>query len=61
MLKFRFDAQRSRVIIEVVQVGTVKIYVAAVETLRKKERDNETQFTTKIGGKISLGPSYFIL
>jgi hypothetical protein len=29
----------------------VKIYVVAVETLRKKERGDETQFTTKIGGK----------
>jgi hypothetical protein len=30
----------------------VKIYVAVVEALRKKERqDDETQFTTKIGGK----------
>jgi hypothetical protein len=29
----------------------VKIYVAAVETLMKKEREDETQFTTKIGGK----------
>jgi hypothetical protein len=38
----------------------VKIYVAAVETLRKKERQDETQFTTKIGGKTSLGPSYFL-
>jgi hypothetical protein len=27
----------------------------------KKERPNETQFTTKIGGKTSLCPSYFIL
>jgi hypothetical protein len=39
----------------------VKIYVAAVEALRKKERQDETQFTTKIGGKTSLGPSYFVL
>jgi len=29
----------------------VEIYVAAVEALRKKERQDETQFTTKIGGK----------
>jgi hypothetical protein len=36
----------------------VKTYVGAVEALRKKERGDETQFTTKIGGKISLGPSY---
>jgi len=34
----------------------VKTYVAAVEALRKKERGDETKFTTKIGGKISLGP-----
>ncbi len=34
----------------------MKIYVAAVEALRKKERQDETQFTTKIGGKTSLGP-----
>jgi hypothetical protein len=37
----------------------MKIYVAAVEALgRKKEKQDETQFTTKIGGKTSLGPSY---
>ncbi len=29
--------------------------------MRKKERGDETQFTTKIGGKSSLGPSYFVL
>ncbi len=41
----------------------MKIYVAAVgEALRKEERQDETQFTTKkIGGKTSLGPSYFVL
>ncbi len=51
-----------RVIIIVVQVGAVKIYVAAaVEALRKKERQDETQFTTKIGGNTSLGPIYFVL
>jgi len=41
-----------RLIIVVVQVGAVK---------RQKERQDETQFTTKIGGKTSWGPSYFIL
>jgi hypothetical protein len=56
-----FNAQGSRVIIEVVQVLPVKIYVAAGEALRKKERQDETQFTAKIGGKTSLGPSYFVL
>jgi hypothetical protein len=31
----------------------VKIYVAAVQALRrKKETQDETQFTTKIGGKL---------
>jgi hypothetical protein len=48
-------------VIVIVQVGEVKIYVPAVEALRKKERGDETQFTTKIGGKTSLHPSYFIL
>jgi hypothetical protein len=43
------------------QVGAVKIYVAAVEAFRKKERGDETQFTTKISGKTRLGPSYFVL
>jgi hypothetical protein len=55
------NAQGSRLIIVVVQVGAVKIYVAAVEALRNKERQDETQFSTKIGGKTSLGPNYFIL
>jgi hypothetical protein len=36
--KSAFNAQGSTVIIAVVQVGAVKIYVAAVEALRKKER-----------------------
>ncbi len=38
----------------------MKIFVAAVEALRKKERQDETQFTAKIAGKTSLGPSYFV-
>ncbi len=38
----------------------MKIYVAAVGALKKDERGDETQFTTKIGGKkTSLGPGYF--
>jgi hypothetical protein len=39
----------------------VKIYVAAVAALGKKEREDETQFTANIGGNTSLGPSYFVL
>ncbi len=41
----------------------MKIHVAAVRALMEKERQDETQFTTKIGGKTNLGckiliPSY---
>jgi len=54
-----FSAQGCRVIIVVVQVGAVKTYVAAVEAITKKERQDETQFTTKIGETTSLGPNYF--
>jgi hypothetical protein len=45
------NAQGSIVIIVVVQVGAMKIYVAVEQALRKKETQDETQFTTKIGGK----------
>jgi hypothetical protein len=38
----------------------VKKYVAAVKALGKKKRGDETQFATKIGGKISLGPCYLV-
>ncbi len=40
--------QGSRIIIAVVQVRAVKIYVAAPEALKKNERLDETQCTTKI-------------
>jgi hypothetical protein len=56
-----FNVQGSRVIIVFVQVRTVKIYVGAMEALRQKERQDETQCTTKIGGKTSLDPSYLLL
>jgi hypothetical protein len=42
----------------VVQLGAVKIYVTAMEANRKKERQDETQFTTR---KTILGPSYIVL
>jgi hypothetical protein len=42
------NAQGSRGIIVALQVGAVKIYVAAVEALRKKERQGETQETIKM-------------
>ncbi len=52
-----FNAQGSRLIKVIVQVGAVKIYVTAVEALRKNERPGGggrgvTQFTTKIGRKL---------
>jgi hypothetical protein len=31
-----------------------------MKVLKEKERGDETKFTTKIGGKTSLGPDYFI-
>ncbi len=46
-----FNAQGSRPIIVVVQVGLVKTYEATMEALREKERQDEIQFTSKIGGK----------
>jgi predicted proteasome-type protease len=55
MLKV-FNAEGSRLIIVVVQLGTVKINVAVVEALKKKERNDETQFTTKIDGFLSFIP-----
>jgi hypothetical protein len=47
-----------RLIIVVVQAGAVKIYVATVEALMKKERggskQDETQFTTKNAAFLSF-------
>jgi hypothetical protein len=56
-----FNAEGSRLIILVVQAGAVKIFVAAVEAIRKQERQDETQIITKIGIKTSLGLNYFAL
>ncbi len=39
----------------------MKIFVAAVEAIRKQERQDETQIITKIGIKTSLGLNYFAL
>jgi hypothetical protein len=55
-----FIAQGSRVIIIVVHVE-VNIYVPAVKALRQKERQDETQFTSNIAWKTSLGLSYYNL
>jgi hypothetical protein len=53
----------SSIIIAVVQVVAVKIYVAAVEALTKKERKDRMKLSLppKLVGKTSLGPSYFLL
>jgi hypothetical protein len=56
-----FNAEGSRVITVVVQVGAAKIYVTAVETLKKSERRGETQFITQIGGKTGWSPNNFDL
>jgi hypothetical protein len=37
-------------------LGELKIYVAPVEAVRKNERQDETQFTTKIDGFLSFSP-----
>jgi hypothetical protein len=46
--KSAFNAQGSKLITVALQVGAVKIYAATVEALKKKERQGETQFITKI-------------
>jgi hypothetical protein len=49
-----FNAQGSRGIIVAVQVGAVKIYVAAVEALREEKERNSG--TVKIDGFLSFTP-----
>ncbi len=51
----------TRLIIIDIRVGVVKIYVTAVEALREKERDYETQFSTKIDGSLSFTPPLMLL
>jgi branched-subunit amino acid transport protein len=55
-----FEPQGSRLIIVVVQLGALKIYVAAVEALKRKERQDETQFTTKVDGFLSFIPPWML-
>jgi hypothetical protein len=60
--KSAFNAQGSRVIIVIVQVGAVKIYVAAVEALWKKRKDRmKLSLPPKLVEKLVLGPSDFLL
>jgi hypothetical protein len=42
------------------QVGAVKICAATVEAPKKKERQGETQFTTKTEVLPPLNPNFFI-
>ncbi len=53
--------QGLRLIIVLVLLGPRKIYVAAVEALRKKERQDETQFTTKIHGFVNFIPHWMLM
>jgi hypothetical protein len=39
----------------------MKIYVVTVHVFKKKETQDEIQFTIKIGGKTNLGLGYFLL
>jgi hypothetical protein len=50
-----FNAQGSRVILIIVQVRAV----AVVEALRRKEGQDETQFTSRIAGKNYPGSQLF--
>jgi hypothetical protein len=50
-----------KAIVVIVHAGAMKTCVAAGEALRKKERQDETQFTTQIGGKTSLCPRHFAM
>jgi cell shape-determining protein MreD len=56
-----FNAQGSRLILVIVRVGEVEIYVAAIEALRQKERQDETQFTTKIDGFLNFKPNWMLM
>jgi hypothetical protein len=56
-----FNAGGSRLVIVVVQLEAVKLYVAAVEAPRKKETQDETQFTTKIDGFWSFIPPWMLI
>jgi hypothetical protein len=53
-----FNAQGSRLIIVVVQLGRVRIYVAAEQWRRSGKRKDrmKTQFATKIDGFLSFIP-----
>jgi len=53
-----FNAQGSRLI---VRVGEVEICAAAMEALKQKERQDKTQFTTKIDGFLNFNPHWMLM
>jgi hypothetical protein len=55
------NAQSSRLIIVLVQLGTLNTHVTAVEMLMKNERQGETQFTTKIDSFLSFIPPWMLM
>jgi hypothetical protein len=52
MLKLGIECTRFEVIIVVVHVGAVKIYLAAVESLRKKERRGQNRMKLRLAQKV---------
>jgi hypothetical protein len=55
-LSSTFNAQGLRLIIVVVQVRAVKTYLAAMKVLKKNERQDGIQLTTKIDGFLNFSP-----
>ncbi len=55
-----FNAQGSRVIIVVVQEGALKIYVAAMEALRKQERQMKLSWPPKLVEKLVWVPEILL-
>jgi len=56
-----FNARGRRLILVLVQLREVKIYVAAVEALRKKKRQDETEFSTNIDGFLIFIPRWVLI
>jgi hypothetical protein len=58
--KSAFNTQGSRLIIVALRVGAMKIYAATGEALNRKERQGETQFTTKTEVPPPLNANVFL-
>jgi len=61
MLELSILCTRFEVIIVVLSSRSTENICSSGRGAQKKERQDETQFTTKIDGKTSLRPSYFVL